>query len=32
VERGDPGAWLDLEVVADNFEWVMQGGLTLACV
>jgi ketosteroid isomerase-like protein len=27
VERGDPGAWLDLEVVADNFEWVMQGGL-----
>lgn len=27
VERGDPGAWLDLEVVADKFQWVMQGGL-----
>ena len=23
MERGDPGAWLDSEAVADDFEWVM---------
>ena len=24
LERGDPGAWLDPEAVADDFEWMVS--------
>ena len=24
VEQGDPGAWFDLETVADDYEWVLE--------
>jgi hypothetical protein len=23
IERGDPGAWVDSEAVAEDFEWVL---------
>jgi ketosteroid isomerase-like protein len=26
VERGDPGAWLDSDAVAEHFEWVAAAG------
>jgi ketosteroid isomerase-like protein len=27
-ERGDPGAWVDLDAVSEDYEWVLAGGLT----